>query len=51
MKTRPDLLRPHFVPTGHPDGLMEEDIPIGARIIAIAHAYQVMIDRNRHQNP
>src|SRR5215213_7757008 len=36
--------------TGYPDGLEGEEIPLGARIVAAADAYDVML-RRRHYRP
>ena len=35
----------HYDGTGYPDGLKGEDIPFGARLLAIADAYSAMIDQ------
>jgi diguanylate cyclase (GGDEF)-like protein/putative nucleotidyltransferase with HDIG domain len=37
--------------TGYPDALKGEEIPIGARIIAVAEAFQVMVRGARYQKP
>lgn len=36
---------------GHPDGLLGEQIPVEARIIALADAYDAMTAANRHGGP
>jgi HD-GYP domain-containing protein (c-di-GMP phosphodiesterase class II) len=35
--------------TGYPDGLKGEEIPLAARIVAVADAYDVMLRGRRHQ--
>jgi HD-GYP domain-containing protein (c-di-GMP phosphodiesterase class II) len=37
--------------TGYPDGLAGEHIPLGARIIAVADAVEVMLARRSYKNP
>lgn len=39
----------HFDGAGYPDGLEKEDIPVGARIIAAADAYQAMVSERPHR--
>ncbi len=46
------LVRHHherFDGTGYPDGLEGEEIPIGSRIIAVADAYQAMIEERAYR--
>ena len=35
--------REHFDGSGHPDGLAGEDIPLGARIVAVCDAFDAML--------
>ncbi len=47
-----DLVQHHherFDGQGYPDGLKGEDIPIGARIIAVADSYQAMIEERAYR--
>lgn len=41
----------HFSGDGYPDGLIGEEIPIGARIIAVADAYSTMVTRRIYRKP
>jgi len=41
----------HFDGTGYPDGLMGDQIPIGARIIAISDAYDSMTSDHPYRKP
>jgi cyclic di-GMP phosphodiesterase len=41
----------HYDGTGYPDGLAGEQIPIGARIIAISDAYDSMTSNRPYRNP
>ena len=34
---------------GYPDGLAGEEVPIGARIVAVCDAYEAMVERPRYQ--
>jgi putative nucleotidyltransferase with HDIG domain len=46
------LVRHHherFDGTGYPDGLKGEEIPLGSRIIAVADAYQAMIEERSYR--
>jgi putative nucleotidyltransferase with HDIG domain len=37
--------------TGYPDGLSGEQIPIGARIVAVADAFQAMLEQRAYRAP
>jgi putative nucleotidyltransferase with HDIG domain len=37
--------------TGYPDGLGGEDIPLGARILAVADSYQAMVEQRPYREP
>jgi putative nucleotidyltransferase with HDIG domain len=37
--------------TGYPDGLEGEQIPLGARIVAVADAFQAMLERRAYRAP
>jgi HD-GYP domain-containing protein (c-di-GMP phosphodiesterase class II) len=39
----------HFDGTGYPDGLAAEEIPLGARIIAVCDAYDAMISKRPYR--
>ena len=41
----------HFDGTGYPDGLVGEEIPLGARIIAISDAYDSMTSNRPYRRP
>ena len=41
----------HFDGTGYPDGLSEEQIPLGARIIAISDSYDSMTSARPYRKP
>jgi len=41
----------HFDGTGYPDGLVAEEIPLGARIIAISDAYDSMTSNRPYRKP
>jgi len=41
----------HFDGTGYPDGLVGEEIPLGARIIAISDAYDSMTSNRPYRKP
>jgi HD-GYP domain-containing protein (c-di-GMP phosphodiesterase class II) len=42
-------VREHYDGTGYPEGLKGEDIPIGARVLAVADAYGSMIDNKPYR--
>jgi putative two-component system response regulator len=44
-------LREHFDGTGYPAGLSGESIPIGARVLAAADAYDTMTHPQTHRDP
>ena len=50
-RARPIVLRhhEHFDGSGYPDGLRGEQIPLGARIVAIADAYEAMVHGRPYQ--
>lgn len=37
--------------TGYPDGLGGQDIPLGARILAVADSYQAMVEQRPYREP
>jgi len=41
----------HFDGSGYPDGLSGEDVPLGARLIAVAVAFAAMTERQAHREP
>jgi len=41
----------HYDGTGYPAGLEGEDIPLGARILAVADAYDTMMSRRAYREP
>jgi two-component system cell cycle response regulator len=41
----------HWDGTGYPDGLAGEDIPLGARIIAVSGAFDAMLSRRAYRRP
>ncbi len=41
----------HFDGSGYPDGVAGEDIPLGARLIAVAVAFAAMTERQSHREP
>jgi HD-GYP domain-containing protein (c-di-GMP phosphodiesterase class II) len=41
----------HYDGTGYPDGLAGEQIPVGARIIAISDAYDSMTSNRPYRKP
>jgi HD-GYP domain-containing protein (c-di-GMP phosphodiesterase class II) len=44
-------LREHFDGAGYPDRLRGDQIPLGARILAVADAYQAMIEKRPYRKP
>jgi HD-GYP domain-containing protein (c-di-GMP phosphodiesterase class II) len=41
----------HFDGSGYPDGLAGEDIPAGARVIAVSVAFAAMTERRPYREP
>ena len=41
----------HFSGSGYPDGLIGEEIPLGARIISVADAFSTMVTRRIYRTP